>query len=121
MGRLSEPSAPVSLSSSTSMVSRATMSPIRDGEFYSPDVVFLVSFFLSSSNCPPIHRDIQVEGVLFKVPRRPFEQDSAFGDTFNLPPLDGTTEEGTSDEHPLPLHGIKEAEFRALLSVMFRT
>ena len=96
-------------------------SPTRDGEFYSPDIVFLVS--LLSSRAAPVHqhRGLQVEGVLFKVPRRPFEHDSAFGDTFKLPSVDHPAgEEGTSDEHPLPLHGIEEAEFRAFLSVIFR-
>ena len=63
----------------------------------------------------------QVEDVLFKVPRLPFEHDSAFSDAFKLPPIDHPDgHEGSSDEHPLILEGIKEAEFRALLWATLR-
>ncbi|RPD55388.1 hypothetical protein L226DRAFT_538229 [Lentinus tigrinus ALCF2SS1-7] len=86
----------VSISSSTT----SPQSPRRDDEFYCKDVVF------------------QVEDVLFKVPRRPFEQESAFKDTFSLPsPFE---EEGLTDDKPIFLGGILEEEFRALLWVMLR-
>ena len=60
--------------------------------------------------------------MLFKVARKHFEQeDSAFSHTFKLPPVDNPFgHEGSSDENPLPLHGVAEAEFRALLWVMHR-
>ena len=61
--------------------------------------------------------------MLFKVPRRPFEQDSAaFSDTFRLPPINGAYGvEGSSDDNPIKLQGITESEFRPLLWVMFRS
>ncbi|KAI9070241.1 hypothetical protein FKP32DRAFT_1540025, partial [Trametes sanguinea] len=75
----------------------------RDTEFYCRDIVFLV------------------EGVLFKVSRRPFEDESnAFGSTIKLPPENGPLHaEGTSDANPLPLLGVTAEEFRALLYVLF--
>ncbi|OSC96839.1 hypothetical protein PYCCODRAFT_1399737 [Trametes coccinea BRFM310] len=77
--------------------------PVRDSEFYCRDIVFLV------------------EGVLFKVSRRPFEDESnAFGSTFKLPAENGPLHaEGSSDAHPLPLLGVSAEEFRALLCVLF--
>ena len=64
--------------------------------------------------------NLQVENVLFKVPRRPFEQESAaFGSTFELPPLDDPKGcEGGTDEHPIHLSGVTEEEFRSLLRVL---
>ncbi|TBU29227.1 hypothetical protein BD309DRAFT_989924 [Dichomitus squalens] len=86
------------------------LSPRRDDEFYCQDVVFLRSF------------PTQVGGVLFKVPRRPFEHDSkAFSDTFGLPPLNSAYGvEGSNDDNPIKLEGVTEEEFRPLLWVMFR-
>ncbi|CDO68100.1 hypothetical protein BN946_scf185044.g8 [Trametes cinnabarina] len=76
---------------------------IRDSEFYCRDIVFLV------------------ENVLFKVSRRPFEDESnAFGSTIKLPPENGHLHaEGTSDVNPLPLPGVTAEEFKALLYVLF--
>ena len=64
----------------------------------------------------------QVEGVLFKVARRPFEQESKiFTDLFELPAGDGSGErEGETDSNPIHLEGVTEEEFRSLLWVMFR-
>ena len=62
----------------------------------------------------------KVETTLFKVPRAPFEEkDSAFSDAFKLPPVDHPAgAEGSSDDHPLLLEGIKSVEFKSLLRVM---
>ncbi|KAI0328051.1 hypothetical protein GY45DRAFT_1255838 [Cubamyces sp. BRFM 1775] len=75
----------------------------RDPEFYCRDVIF------------------KVEGVLFKVSRRPFEEDSeAFSTAFALPPLDYPDGiEGSSDANPIELGGIDADEFRSLLRVLF--
>ncbi|KAI0806594.1 hypothetical protein C8Q74DRAFT_1212783 [Fomes fomentarius] len=56
------------------------------------------------------------------VPRHPFEHHSeAFGATFGLPPVDHPKGcEGTTEEHPIHLLGVTEAEFRSLLRVMLR-
>ncbi|KAI0697069.1 hypothetical protein C8T65DRAFT_662692 [Cerioporus squamosus] len=94
-------SASVSSSGSeTTVISTPPPQARRDDEFYSRDVIF------------------QVEGVLFKVPRRPFEQESAFKDTFSLPSPNG--EEGLTDDNPIYLEGVTEEEFRPLLWVMLR-
>ncbi|KAH9925352.1 uncharacterized protein BXZ73DRAFT_50084 [Epithele typhae] len=119
----------------------------RDEEFYSQDIVFLVriytSFVATCTRCPrpprsPIRGHFhhlhfgpdtlmevspaQVDGVLFKVLRKPFENESkAFGDTLELPPADHPQgHEGESDANPLRLEGVTEDEFRALLRVLFR-
>ena len=57
---------------------------------------------------------IQVEGVLFEVPQRPFqEQSEVFRDMFSHNP------EGKTDVHPIRLEGIQADDFRALLKFMF--
>ncbi len=61
--------------------------------------------------------------MLFKVARRPFEQESTvFEDAFQLPSAEGVTGEceGETDDNPIRLDGVTEEEFRALLWVMFR-
>ncbi|KAI0355270.1 hypothetical protein OH77DRAFT_1403431 [Trametes cingulata] len=79
------------------------VSPTRDPEFYCQDIVF------------------QVEDVLFKVSRRPFEEESeGFSAMFTLPPSSqSSAREGTSDANPLRLHGIKADDFKSLLYVLF--
>lgn len=65
----------------------------------------------------------QVDDVLFKVPRRPFEHESeVFSAMFELPPVNGSYgAEGSSDDNPIKLEGVSEDEFRPLLWVMFRS
>jgi hypothetical protein len=73
-------------------------------EYYFNDIVFLV------------------ENQLFKVPRRNFAVESeVFSDMFQLPaPVkDGCALDGSSDDQPLRLEGIKKSEFLQLLRVMF--
>ena len=61
-----------------------------------------------------------VEDYLFKVPRDPFETESTvFRDMFLLPTGDFHTEEGTSDDNPIYLEGVKKDEFELLLRVLF--
>jgi hypothetical protein len=61
----------------------------------------------------------QIENVLFRVPRILFEQSETFSDMFQIPPPQGTTVEGSDDDHPLVLEGYLVHEFRALLQVLF--
>ncbi|KAH9857399.1 hypothetical protein C2E23DRAFT_719588 [Lenzites betulinus] len=77
----------------------------RDSDFYCQDIVF------------------RVEDVLFKVPRRPFEDDSeVFSNMFTLPPANHPSGiEGSSDHNPLLLQGVTAEEFKALLYVLFPT
>jgi hypothetical protein len=64
--------------------------------------------------------ELEVEGCLFKVPRGPFERNSeVFQDMFRLPVPENTVPDGSSDEHPLRLDGVKKNDFRQLLKVMF--
>ncbi len=98
----------------------------RDDEFYCQDVVFLVresSHVSHHPGAPTSAPPIQVEDVLFKVPRRPFEYDSeVFSVMFTLPPVSGAYGvEGVSDDNPIRLEGVNEDEFRPLLWVMFRS
>jgi hypothetical protein len=63
---------------------------------------------------------MQVEGTLFKVPRYPFVRSSeVFRDMFQLPTPKYATPEGSSDQNPLFLDGIKKTDFRRLLKLMF--
>ncbi|EJC98678.1 uncharacterized protein FOMMEDRAFT_143095 [Fomitiporia mediterranea MF3/22] len=61
----------------------------------------------------------QVEDYLFKVPRRPFEdQSDIFRSMFLLPQGQSKLVEGMSDENPLVLEGISKKDFRAFLQVL---
>ncbi|OCB88008.1 hypothetical protein A7U60_g4793 [Sanghuangporus baumii] len=60
----------------------------------------------------------EVENILFRVPRRPFEiESSVFKEMFELP-SDGSSD-GNTDEKPLALSGITVESFRAFLRVLF--
>ncbi|KAK0494947.1 hypothetical protein EDD18DRAFT_1076390, partial [Armillaria luteobubalina] len=59
------------------------------------------------------------ENTLFNVPRYHFENFSeVFKTMFSLPQSDDITVDGSSDEHPLVLQGVKAQEFRSLLGAM---
>ncbi|KAL5529507.1 hypothetical protein ACEPAG_5492 [Sanghuangporus baumii] len=60
----------------------------------------------------------EVENILFRVPRRPFEAESSvFKEMFELP-SDGSSD-GITDEKPLTLSGITVDNFRTFLRVLF--
>jgi len=77
----------------------------KHAEYYFDNIIFLV------------------ENQLFKVPRRNFEIESEiFSDMFQLPvpkTADGRALDGSSDDQPLRLDGIKKSDFVQLLRVMF--
>ena len=61
-----------------------------------------------------------MEGKLFKLPRRPFEEQSeVFRTMFLLPPGSHAQVEGLTDEMPLRLEGITKIDFKAFLKVLF--
>ncbi|KAJ7157740.1 hypothetical protein C8R46DRAFT_852931, partial [Mycena filopes] len=61
-----------------------------------------------------------VENILFKVPRWQFERHSGvFATTFSLPQPGEGGVEGSTDEHPLLLNGIKAKDFKALLGILY--
>ncbi|KAL5532891.1 hypothetical protein ACEPAF_4665 [Sanghuangporus sanghuang] len=60
----------------------------------------------------------EVEDIMFRVPRLPFEAESQiFRDMFALPT--DVPADGNSDEMPLVLHGVSAKDFRAFLKVLF--
>jgi len=62
----------------------------------------------------------QVEGKLFKVPRKPFEdQSDVFKSMFTLPPGHNAEVDGLTDDKPIHLDNIKKNDFRAFLQVLF--
>jgi hypothetical protein len=95
--------------------------PIRkDESFYFVDVVFLVGAHVCYLSRIMLNVPSQVEGCLFKVPRAYFERDSeVFCSLFQLPVAQDLPIEGSSDQKPLHLEGVKEDDFRQLLKVMF--
>ncbi|KAH8119317.1 hypothetical protein DFH11DRAFT_1501444 [Phellopilus nigrolimitatus] len=60
----------------------------------------------------------EVEGHLFRVPRKPFEDEShVFRDMFSLPSK-GEAFEGSGEALPLRLEGIKSEDFRNFLKII---
>ncbi|KAK0195916.1 hypothetical protein F5146DRAFT_924703, partial [Armillaria mellea] len=62
---------------------------------------------------------LTVENQLFKVTRRMFEESSeVFSTMFSLPQGDSSPVDGSDDEHPLVLQGIKSVDFENLLKAI---
>ncbi|EAU91908.2 hypothetical protein CC1G_04675 [Coprinopsis cinerea okayama7 len=62
----------------------------------------------------------KAENELFQVPVLYFMSESQFfRDMFKLPPPEGAPVDGSSEDHPIVLEGIRALEFQALLKVMF--
>jgi hypothetical protein len=59
----------------------------------------------------------QVEGRLSKVPRAVFARSSVFQDMFTLPQNKGTVTDGSDNEHPLVLEGVKLVAFKPFVRV----
>ena len=62
-----------------------------------------------------------MENCLFRVPRQPLEsQSKIFRDMFSLPVTEITEfdTEGSSDNNPIRLDGIKKEEFKLFLEVL---
>jgi hypothetical protein len=93
----------------------------RDSLYYWDSVTFLVSARLVTLLCIPIHDRLveQVEGVLFKVPRRYFEKNSNIWSGLFTLPLGSNQAEGFSDENPIRLESISSIDFQRLLMVMY--
>lgn len=88
----------------------------------SPSSSSCVAAPFDSTTISQLTVDFQVEGRLFKLPRRAFEsQSQIFCDMFASPQTEGLPADGSSKEHPLRLDGYKLPDFRALLKVMFPT
>jgi hypothetical protein len=53
------------------------------------------------------------------VPQACFEHASIFDTIFTLPTAGNLPADGSDDEHPFKLEGIKKADLRALLKVLY--
>ena len=63
-------------------------------------------------------RGFQVEGEIFHVPFKPFQEDSsAFTEMYHLPEV-GSAAVKELDE-PIPLHGVTISAFTSFLEVLF--
>jgi hypothetical protein len=60
---------------------------------------------------------VQIENVLFRVPKALFEQSETFSDMFRLPSPRKVIVDGSDDEHPLYLEGYLASDLRQLLRV----
>jgi hypothetical protein len=93
--------------------------PPRNEKYYLDIVHFLVRPLNHGRGRCSLTDGSQVEGCLFKVPRQPFENNSQiFRDMFGMPEIVDSPREGSSDEHPLRLEGVKSWDFEQLLRVM---
>jgi hypothetical protein len=107
---------------STILSSTALLSGVaRDASYYCHDVIVLVRLCPSepSSDWSGTEQLLQVDKVLFKVPRVIFNSSEVFQDMFAMPPPDGKAVDGSSDDHPLRLEGHSATEFRRVLKVLF--
>lgn len=66
-----------------------------------------------------LNSHLQVEDILFKVPKRCFEHKGVFDTIFSLPSAEGAVIDGSDDEHPFRLDGISAADFRRFLEVLY--
>lgn len=91
---------------------------MRDDVYYCQVVVILVSYI-----CPNVQRggrlkSIQIEGVLFRIPRFVLQDSEIFEVMFSVPVPKGTIVDGADDEHPLRLDGLHADDFRQFLRVV---
>ena len=59
-----------------------------------------------------------MEDNLFKVPRACFER-SFFDIIFTLPAANNTAVNGSDDDHPFKIEGIKKVDFLGFLKVLY--
>ena len=109
---------PITITMTNDVPGRFVSKP-RDDKFYLTLTTFEVRLLIFIITSLADMYGYKVEGVLFRVPRDPFEAGSdVFKGMFALPPTDAL-EDGVSDKKPLVLHGISSRDFRALLKVLF--
>jgi hypothetical protein len=58
---------------------------------------------------------LQVEGVLFSIPKRIFNDSAVFSDMYQLPQNPNHPVNGVDPAHPLKLDGIKRLDFQNFL------
>jgi hypothetical protein len=91
----------------------------RDKAYYHVDIIFSVNVLKLFMMHLVTHFRPQVENTLFKLPRYLFEESSeVFRDMFLLPAPEDMPYDGSSDEQPLILQGVRKLDFRRLLRAM---
>ena len=92
----------------------------RDPLYYNAPLIILVSRVVVMSDALDIYVLMQVEAILFKIPRSYFENVDTFRKTYLFGPDGEEVSDGHTDQQPLRLDGVDAAEFRCLLKVMIR-
>jgi hypothetical protein len=72
------------------------------------------------SDALAIYGLMQVEAVLFKIPRSYFKNVDTFRKIYLFGPGGEEVSDGHTDQQPLRLDGVHSAEFRCLLKAMIR-
>jgi hypothetical protein len=92
----------------------------EDDSVYCADIVFEVSTFNKTVLIENVDLsvNVKVDKCFFKVPRRWFEDSSAFRKMFELPIVGNTMPDGSSIERPFRLDGIDPTDFKLLLRVV---
>ena len=92
----------------------------RDLLYYNAPLIILVSRAWLWVTALDIYVWIQVEAILFKIPRSYFENVDTFRKTYLFGPDGEDVSDGHTDQQPLRLEGVDAAEFRCLLKAMIR-
>ena len=92
----------------------------RDPLYYNAPLIILVSPVVVMSDGFNIYVWIQVEVILFKIPRSYFENVYTFRKTYLFGPDGEKVSDGYTDQQPLRLDGVGAADFRCLLKDMIR-
>jgi len=122
------PSKIITPKSATSAIGESSLGDVRplkdsirrDPLYYNAPLIILVSRVVVMSDGFDIYVRIQVEAVLFKIPRSYFENVDTFRKTYLFGPDGKEVSDGYTDQQPLRIDGIGAADFRCLLKVMIR-
>jgi hypothetical protein len=87
----------------------------RDESFYLDVITIQVRPVSASTRRSNNHA--KIEDTLFKVPKAIFARSEVFVGMFDLPHR-GTSPEGSSDECPFVIQGVKAADFRVFVRAM---
>ena len=91
---------------------------LRDPLYYNDPLIILVSCVVVMSD--GLISMLQVEAVLFKIPRCYFENVDTFRKTYLFGPDGKKVSDGYTDQQPLRLNGVGAADFRCLLKAMIQ-
>jgi len=92
----------------------------REPLYYNAPLIILVSYVVVMSDTRDIFVSMQVEAILFKIPRSYFENVDTFRMTYLFDPDGEEVSDGHTDQQPLRLDGVDAAAFRCLLKAIIR-